>query len=323
MKQFLYILAFAFSTAAFAQQESILFNIQNNAFVVNPGAAGYLNKWALRAHYRQDWARFSGSAYNQTVTLNGKIKGTRLGVGGGLVMEGVGYQSVIGGRLGVSYNLPLQGNSNLGIGFGTKISQLSFQKPDIRTAESNDPAIMMLDNQLISDIDLGAHYTSENIFGGLALNQLAQITGSEAKDLNPIINLYGGYKYAFSDTFKLEPSLLIRSSSGSTQLDFNVRAYFLNEQVFVGTGIRVINGTYFNGMLGLNLIESLHLAYSYDFGGGDGLQRLTRGAHEIMLGWDFNWKKPVLVPELDEDVNASNPIMDKAPAKSETELRKN
>lgn len=321
MKQLLYILTFTFCTAAFAQQESILFNIQNNAFVVNPGAAGYLGKWALRSHYRQDWARFSGAPFNQSVTINGKIGESRLGFGAGFIMDGIGYQQEVGGRLGLAYNLPLKDGANLGIGFGSKMVQFSANKEDIISKEPGDQAIINMENGFIADIDFGAHYVSQNLFAGLALNQLAQITGDDSKELSPVINAYGGYKIAFSDTFKLEPSLLVRNSSGNTQVDVNVRAYFLSDQLFIGLGARVINGTYFNANFGLNLIEVLHLAYSYDFGGGNDLQTLTRGAHELMLGWDFNWKKPVPVPETDEEVDEAmqTPIQDKSNTPSATE----
>lgn len=294
--------------AASSQQTPLVNNYKMNYFTINPAASGNMGHWAMRGQFRGEWVRFPGAPVTETFSMSGPVGASKkIGLGLVLFNDAIGPEGRYGITGGYSYHLPIGDENTLAIGIGTRLFRYKLDLNEIKLADPSDPGVVGagLNEGLSFDFGAGAYFTGSNFYAGVSAPVLAQAVGPDIA--KSVLHYYAmlGYKWFAVQSgsgLHIEPSVLVKGASGSLQqLDANVKLHLVNEQLFVGGGVRALNGSASTGdpwtgmfvstMIGAKLLDRYHFAYSYDFAVGDGsLQPYTWGSHEVMLGWDFDWK---------------------------------
>jgi len=297
-------IALTASITASSQQEPLYNNYKMNYFLMNPAASGNMGHWAMRAQFRGEWVRFPGAPTTETFSMSGPVGAAqKIGLGITLFNDLIGPQGRYGLSGGYSYHLAI-GENFLGLGLSTRFYRYKLDLNKVFTEVPNDPGVMGVDEGMSFDFGAGAYFYGGKFYAGLAAPVIAQAIGSDITQAVMHYNLMLGYKWHAVTTgsgLHVEPSAMFKGAAGALQqLDINLKLHVLEEQLFFGAGARLLgsakdeppaSATYVSLMIGTWLLERYHFAYSYDFGIGDGtIQPYTWGSHEIMLGWDFDWK---------------------------------
>lgn len=287
---------------ASAQQEPLYSNYKLNYFALNPAAAGNMGHWAMRAQFRGEWVRFPGAPVTEMFSMSGPVGASKkVGLGFTLFNDVIGVENRYGISGGYSYHLPI-GESTLGLGLGTRFFRYNLDLAEVITNQPNDPGVLNIDEGLTLDFGAGAYFYGSKFYAGLAAPVIAQAIGSQYTKSALHYSVMAGYKWILNTSFGLEPSVFFKGAAGSPfQLDGNLRIHLLNEQLFFSGGIRVLgsgtegdpkSASYVSVMIGSKLLDRYHFSYAYDFGIGEGtIQPYTWGSHEVMVGWDFDWKQ--------------------------------
>jgi type IX secretion system PorP/SprF family membrane protein len=293
------VLAATFTASA--QQAPLYNNLKMNYFVINPAASGNMGHWAMRAQFRGEWVRFPGAPVSETFSLSGPIGASKkIGLGLALFNDNIGPEGRYGVSGGYSYHIAI-GESDLGLGLATRFYRYKLNLDEVLTNVPNDPGVIGVDEGMSFDFGAGAYFSGSNFYIGLSAPVIAQAMGSEFAKAALHYYALVGYKWDAVDqgqTLAIEPSVLFKGAAGALQqLDANLKLHVLKEQLFFSGGVRLLgsgdaaSATYVSTMVGTKLLDRYHFAYSYDFGIGEGtIQPYTWGSHEVMLGWDFDWK---------------------------------
>ena len=115
-------------------------------------------------------------------------------------------------------------------------------------------------------------------------------TGDGLNESSGLFNYYtlmAGHRFGIEGTdFELEPSMLVRSVRNVPfQIDFNIKANFLQEKITTGLSYRSGTGGAIGVLLGTK-INNLRLYYSYDVT-FQRFQRYNQGSHELTVSFDF------------------------------------
>jgi type IX secretion system PorP/SprF family membrane protein len=291
---------------ASAQQMPIYNNVKLNYFMLNPAAAGNMGHWAMRAQFRGEWVRFPGAPVSESFSMSGLLgESKKVGLGFALFNDIIGPEGRYGILGGYSYHLPI-GESTLGLGLGTRFYRYKLDLANVNVLNETDMTngVLNVNEGFLFDFGAGAYFYGNKFYAGLSAPVIAQAVGSDVTKAVMHYLLFLGYKWAAINTgsqLHIEPSVLLKGSAGGLmQLDGNLKFHLLREQLFFGAGIRVLgsgkdavpaSATYVSASVGTKLLDRYHFAYSYDFGIGEGtIQPYTWGSHEVLLGWDFDWK---------------------------------
>ena len=299
MKKLLIIIAvfFAFQSAQ-AQNESIYNHYHINPILVNPAVAGFDDMHKVQANARIQWVGFEGAPKTYSMTYNGPI-GKTFGIGAMVFTENIAALSRTRLQLDYAFRYKLE-NVRMSFGFSTEWSQERVTK-DVFSDPAYDLGDILLeeavDGRNSFDASLGAYaLIKEKTFVGISFPNLISsrigdiVTGTEESSLFNYYTVMAGHKFGIEGTdFELEPSILMKQLRNTPfQVDFNVKANFLDEKITTGLSYR--SGT--GGAIGLLLgtkINTLKIYYSYDVS-FQRFQRYNSGSHEATVSFEFGGK---------------------------------
>src|SRR5690606_3239382 len=156
-----------------------------------------------------------------------------------------------------------------------------------------DPAVYGtgLLNRIKLDINAGLYLYSADYFVGVSAQQIVpqkvkfydgSITTEEDGKLIPHFFATAGYRFNIGDDFNLIPSVMAKYISPlPMQFDVNAKLQY-RDLIWGGVGYRINDG--FNGMLGINVGNTMNIGYSYDYNTSD-IHNFSKGTHEIMIGF--------------------------------------
>jgi type IX secretion system PorP/SprF family membrane protein len=166
--------------------------------------------------------------------------------------------------------------------FGADFSRLDLLNP-------NDPSFGPL-NDFKPNFGAGLFYSKENFFIGFSvpfiLNNGIESVESALEEIREAryYFLRGGTIIPINPTrtFKLNPSILVRSQEGQPlSFDFNLGLIIHD---VVSTGISWRSGDALITFIDLKISDSFHFAYSYDWTSSD-IQQFSNGSHEFTLNY--------------------------------------
>ncbi len=293
MKKFLFACLILVTTVASAQQDPLHSNYRFNRFLLNPAVAGTAGQWVGRASYRSEWTRFPGSPVTATASFHGLL-GNRVGAGVNILSDYIGITRTYGVQMAYSYNIPFD-NFNLSLGLAGRAMNFNIDQSQAVLVQNPDPALFTQDDWL-ADLAFGAYIHGKKFWAGLSAPQLVQLSGEEAQALEPHIYAMGGYRFDVAGgKVGIEPMTFLRfvmagGDGNQFAYDFNLRGYFLDEQLMAGVGYR--DGNFLALMAGFNVQDRYQFSYSYDFAFGEqSIQPYSWGSHEVTLGFKFGRQK--------------------------------
>jgi len=293
---YLCMILMGFGFSSMAQQNIQFSQYIFNELTINPAYAGNKEDWNLNASYRQQWSGIPGAPRTGSVSVDGLFRGDdndrRVGIGVQAMMDKLGPQSALSLYGSYAYRIPMdeEGLSRLSLGIGIGATQYKIDPTTFQYTDQNDVAIPVAAAASIApDARFGLYYYNPTFYFGLSvMDLLSSYTNTsyswkgykfETIKKAPHVYLSGGTIFAFSENFKLKPSLMVKSDlKGPINIDFN-SFLIIADKVWVGGSYRTTSNASIMAVLNA---PKFRLGYSYDLN----MSNLAGAgpSHEISLG---------------------------------------
>ncbi len=303
MKKILLLLAVLFcANWMVAQDEAIFMHYTVNPILINPAAAGFNESYNLQLNARAQWTGFKDSPKTYAAYYNGPI-GKTFGLGVGVLSESAAQLSRLKVQMDVAFRFKFENRdrevAKISAGFFSEFQEMTVDNEIVGSnffMQGDDLLEDFLNGQGVFDAAIGFYGTLyENTFFGLTFNNLVRsrlddIAGTT--DRQSFFQFYSfnlGHKFDIPEkSMNIEPSLLIRQIRNSPfQVDFNLKAGFLDDQLIAGLSYRSL------GALGILLgtkLNAFKLYYSYDVS-FQRFQQFNMGSHEVTIAFKFDKKE--------------------------------
>lgn len=300
-----------------------------NQYIVNPALTGIENYTDIKLSHRHQWTGIQDAPVTSYLTIHGPIgkkdyrttatsfevpgenpRGKQYwqdyvaaephhGVGLQVINDVTGPLSNFSAYGTYAYHIGLTPRTSLAGGFGAGISRISLDadKLDFGTTVV-DPAVYAQTgvlNKTRFDMMAGLYLYSADYFIGLSAQQIVPskidfsnntIRPKEGKSV-PHLFATAGYRFLVGYDFNLIPSIMVKYINPMpTQIEANVKLQY-QDFLWVGAGYRYKDG--FNGMLGVNISNTVNVGYAYDYTTSR-LNNFSKGTHEIIVGFLLNNK---------------------------------
>lgn len=296
-----------------------------NNYLLNPALSGIENYTDVKIGYRKQWAGLENAPQTSFVSVNWKLGDDYLwknplslpdhgdnpmsrnymqnykaspahhGMGVIAVLDKAGAISRLDAGLTYAYHLQLSGTLNLSVGaaagltrFGLDIGSLRFE--DTATP---DPAVRnAVTSQLKPDVSIGVWLYGARFFAGASVQQVIpqklSFTGdtkyTSGREVAHVF-VTTGYRLFVDDEISLTPSVMFKQVDATPlAVDLNLKISF-KDKLWLGGSYRKNDS--FSGMAGININKLFNLTYAYDFT-TSGLNKVSNGSHEIILGLQLN-----------------------------------
>ncbi|MAB49423.1 MULTISPECIES: PorP/SprF family type IX secretion system membrane protein [Winogradskyella] len=308
---------------SFAQEGVPIYSdyLTDNYYLIHPSMAGVANCAKVRLTARQQWFGVDDAPSLQTLSINGRVGDTPVGVGGILFNDSNGYHSTLGGYATFAYHLMFSRNEidlNM-LSFGINAGFLQY-KVDASTwlgpGDEFDP-LATSGTATNFNIDAGfsyhfldfyAHFTAKNILENDGINWNRNGDQWEFRNLRTYL-FSTGYTFSkFGSDWSYEPSIMYmyRDATEESSIDINAKVYremdfgkvwgglsyrrSLDGAEFVdGSGVSSQKLQYFTPFIGVDY-NNFVFAYTYSYQANT-VNFNTGGFHQITLGYNFNCKR--------------------------------
>jgi len=309
MKRTVTIAFFLFAAvSAFAQQDAQYSQYMFNGLFINPAYAGYKQDIYLYSFYRSQWTGFTGAPQSFSVSVDGSVNDTKVGLGLLIANDRIGAQSATSVYANYAYRLQMDedGKSRLAFGIGGGFSQAGIDGSKLNAAQTGDADIPSgYQGAILPDARLGVLYTDNSFFIGASVDNLLSswlAKNSVDKTVSvpirtPHFYFTTGFYMPVNDDIMLKPSIMLKDDRGGpTSLDLNTFV-LLNEMIWVGGAYRTAVPLYKkpnlqNGLEKSNALvamvqffvnEKFRIGYSFDYSLTP-LANYNYGSHEISIG---------------------------------------
>ncbi|KAA2239981.1 type IX secretion system membrane protein PorP/SprF [Chitinophaga agrisoli] len=205
-----------------------------------------------------------------------------------------------------AHHIGLAPRTSLSAGISVGMQSISLDASKLELQDPNDPVIAGsgLLNKWKPEIAAGLWLYSADYFIGLSAQNIVPMNlgfdeGKVVGDslyrgkLIPHLFLTTGYRMWLSDDLSLLPSVMFKYiTAAPVSFDVNAKVQY-RDRVWVGASYRYNDGV--AGMLGINISSTFNIGYSYDYTGSS-LNTVSRGSHEIMIGFLIGNKYGDLCP---------------------------
>jgi type IX secretion system PorP/SprF family membrane protein len=273
-----------------AQEKSVFTQYMFNPLAINPAYTGSQNVLNATALYRQQWVGVEGAPNTQTFSIHSATKKKKIGIGLFVMRDAIGVHSDLHFYGTYAYKIKLTRKSILSMGLQAGFNNLNSNYNELNLRNPNDP-VFFADNKFSPNVGAGLYYYRANrAYIGFSVPYIIK-SSVLPKDINSLGKqaryyfLTAGYVIDLSKDLKLKPSTLIRMEEGAPLgMDLNANL-IIKEIVFLGASYRSGDAT--SVLAQLQLTPRWQLGYSYDFT-VSGLNRFSKGSHEIMLNYRVN-----------------------------------
>lgn len=293
-----------------AQQDPHYSQFMYNKLAYNAGFAGATDgKICATLLHRTQWAGFGGGEATQGVArgtaptnLVGSINanlGSRIGIGGTIVQDELGFETMTMPRLTLSYRHPINDDSRLAAGLGVGLMQRTLDGKKLKPLDPNDPKIP---SDAVSgsamDLDFGLYYTKgnlagivDNFYAGFSITHLNQntityewpVSNSSTIDTKMHMYFVTGAEYQLNSTMTLQPNIIVKKDPAKIQTDLNC-FLFWNQNIRGGLTWRPMDAAVV--LVGYEFPFGLNVGYSYDLTTSR-ILKYSSGSHEIMVRYCF------------------------------------
>lgn len=296
MRKIFYILILI-SASAHGQLDAIYSQYTFNQFAINPAYAGSRDAINVNVIGRSQWFGLPGAPQTQTLGVHSPSSRFNLAWGMNISHDQYGPYNNFIGQGTIAYRLKLE-RANLHFGLRGGAYNLLLDHAKLKFREADDA----LDNQtryssIIPNVDFGLYYYSEKLYAGISVNHLTaskfQFDGldNELYRLKHQFYFMAGYVFTLNDNVLLKPTTLLKYAPTTTfNADINANFMFY-EKFWLGFGTRNLSSV--NFLVDFYVTDYLRIGYSYDLTLNK-LQKFSNGSHEILIGFDFNVKKPII-----------------------------
>ena len=278
-----------------AQQTPMYTHYMYNTLVVNPAYAGSRDALTVTALHRSQWVGFDGAPVTQTITMHAPLPNQHIGLGLSVMHDKIGPDNNMSIVADFAYRIQLSQKSKLAFGLSGGVNVYESKLNTLQLDVQNDPAFMNnINNHVAPGFGFGAYYSRERFYLGVSTPDLLQNNILESNQINgtTIIGqeqrhyfLIAGSMIKIADNLAFKPTTLVKVTEGAPiQADFT-GSFIIAKRLLIGAMVRT--GDAFGGLVGVDLLEQLHVGYSYDWSFGLQTSKYNGGSHEIILRYDF------------------------------------
>lgn len=282
MKRIIIIIMIVLPLGIYAQNDAQFSQFHNAKLFYNPasinGQDALLNISILD---REQWLGYAGRPSYRMLNASYFFEDANMGAGLTVYDYMQNVEHVFNAKASYAYQVRVGFDSYVSMGISA-----GFIGRYINNIETpSDVQNVIRDNYNNIDLGLGFEFVNPNITAGLSVTHLPIALGKTAYKATPHLYAYFGYNYYITDEWVLAPSLILRNSILSTNLDVNLQVKYLG--IFsAGVGYR-LDAVVF--MAGVNLGRNFILSYSFDMGVGGMRNETNKGyvkpSHEFGLSY--------------------------------------
>ena len=276
-----------------AQQISLSNQYVINRFALSPAYAGISENTGVFGSYRKDWVGFDGTPRTNFFSANGTIS-DNMGIGGSITSLQAGIFTNLSAMLYYAYHVQFSGNHNVSFGIGLGLLENHLDLSDY--SNESDPVINNLNrNSTAFDASFGILYRNKNLHVGFSSPRLIG-TRKGNYLLWPHRQTHIGYKYAFNNTWAIDPMLIVYlPGDAPVYYEMAIPVVYQNK-IWLTLAFKKSSRSI---GIGAKLKDNLLMNYSFEYSDEEGYGRGSSGIHEISIGWKFNKKNNNDLPKPD------------------------
>lgn len=298
-----------------AQQELLTTQWAYNKLTVNPAYAGGKDMFSSRVLHRQQWVGIDGRPMTTVLNIHSPFLRDRIAMGISYMHDKLGVMNSHTLAASYAYRLPFERNdSKLSFGVNFGFEAFKINAGALLLNDNFDPIKDQNYSKFNFKTGAGIYYYAPKYYIGVSTPNVIPnrfykssddfITDDESKQA---VHLYlmGGYAFEIADKkVVLKPQVLFKTvlsgdNKAPWQMDWNL-SMILFERLILGSTVRTTIGNKNDSnledvasadlMIGVYATKQFLIGYAYDFTIGH-LNNYDTGSHEIMLGFDMNFKK--------------------------------
>ena len=286
------IFNFSFLIEVYAQQDPQYSQYMFNQLAVNPAYAGNRDVLSSTVLYRDQWTGIDGGPTTASLSLQTPLQEKKAGAGLEILSDKMGLKRTNAFLVSYAYRMQFL-KGKLAMGLRSGFYNYVFDWDRVKVKDKTDVVNTGVQSSKTSvTADFGMYYYTKTFYWGLGLTHLnrGKITDHSSADLasRQSIHFFMPIGMSFlKGTTVLNPSLMIKGAGHApleVDLNFNM---LLKERFWLGISLRTRYGIVF--MTQYLVSDKLKIGYSYDYG-INGIGTIGKGTHEIMLGYDINFK---------------------------------
>jgi type IX secretion system PorP/SprF family membrane protein len=269
-----------------------------NTLAINPAYAGTRDMLSLMALSRHQWVGFEGAPSTQTFTAHSPIPNKNIGLGLSVVYDQLGPTRQTGTYIDYSFQVHLSESSLLSFGLKGGFNNYQLDMAELRRLTPyDDPAYSDPNiNQFLPNFGFGLYLYSPKYYVGFSAPKLLENKFTSAGEVQTTqagkeirhYFLMSGAIFQLSPEVKFKPSFLARMTTSSPlSLDVNANFLFLDK---LWAGVMYRFSDTFGGIIQYQFTNQFRIGYAYDMNANE-LQNYNSGTHEIMINYEFNFKK--------------------------------
>lgn len=279
---------------SFAQRNFHVSQYMLHQPLINPAAISSYQGINGALVHRSQWVGFDGAPTVSGVSVNSPIASGNNHLGLTVLHDAIGVNKDINISAQYAYKFQVSDNSYFSLGLAGMLRMVQSDYSQISVNDGGDDVFTGATPTFMSpNFSFGMYYFKDKFYVGFStptilsnkimFDQAYKMqTSFDANDLH--YNLHAGYKFILSPKVDLNTSTLLKAVSGAPlQADINAQVVF-NNRVGVGASYRTSKDII--GLVSVQVIKQLKLAYAYDYNMSD-IAQFSSGSHEIMLLFDF------------------------------------
>lgn len=297
MKNFILALGICCSvtTMVMAQQEPQFTQYTDNILYYNPAYAGSRGMMNISALHRQQWIGIEGAPMTQSFQIHTPLKYESVGIGMSLINDRIGPINQTWINADFSYSLEFKNKSKLAFGLKGGINLLNGQLNQLFTLQANDPQLQQnYINVVEPNFGGGIYYHSKKWFIGAAVPKLIEpkLDNNSVRILEKrhYYGMVGGY-FQPSRMLKIRPSAMVKLTDNAPITIDGSLAFIFYDKVWIAGNYRLLEGAGIYAQVQLS--HQLKIGYGCDITTSK-LMRYNFGSHELMISYDFIYKKRAL-----------------------------
>ena len=306
-KYILFIVMCISSFTGKSQQDALFSHYMFNTQSVNPGYVGSREVLSILSVIRSQWVSFDGAPSTQTLSVNSPLYDDQIGFGLTLLNDKIGPIKSTIFSIDLAYHLQVT-QSGHKLSFGLKGGGNAFRS-DFSTLDLDPGTPDAVDlsfsrdvrSKFLPNFGFGLYYNTTKWYAGISIPSMLE---KEFNNSQRHFFAIGGAIFDVSSDIKVRPSMYLKATKNSpATLDFSGYAVF-RDFFWVGGMFRTALGRIIplgkvgggiGFMGGININENFAVGYSYDYSVGNTTFKYNGGSHEILLRYDFIFKKKDVV----------------------------
>lgn len=277
-----------------AQQDEQMSLYMQNPLYYNPAYAGSRDALSFVSLARFQWVSFDGAPMSQWFSVHTPILGNSLGIGGHFVNDQIGSRNRTVGYADLSANIRLNSKGHrLAVGVSGGADFMTFNFSDLTVIDQNDPYYGQQFSSVKPNVGAGIYYYGDRHYIGLSSPRLLEAKFNDPYSVVTTLNkrhffFAAGTVIPLNGSVQMKPSLLFKyTPDAPLTMDYNL-SFLIHDMMWIGAMYR------YNESVGINTMfkikKAFQVGYGYDFP-INGLRTYQSGSHEVILTYDFNFKK--------------------------------